>query len=153
MALSYSLDIATTLPADQVARRLPVLPGDPEVTLGQLLEGVAVAEGTWVRVGRTEPRPGSVIESDLGFTPTVWVAFRLSKENDITRQLDDVVRRTVEVLDQVPGDAVLHFDYEVVWLVRRGGELRLNDRDDIWTPPRLASVGQRPHRRGTPSFS
>lgn len=153
MALSYSLDIATTLPAEQVARRLPALPGDPEVTLGQLLDGVAVAEGTWVRVGRTEPRPWSVVESDLGFTPTVWVAFRLSKENDTARQLDDVVRRVVELLDEVPGDAVLHFDYEVVWLVRRGGELSLNDRDDIWTPTRLAAVGPRPHRRGTPAFS
>jgi hypothetical protein len=153
MALSYSLDIATTLPPEQVARRLPALPGDPEVTLGQLLGGVAVADGTWVRVGRTEPRPWNVVESDLGFTPTVWVVFRLDKENDTARQLDDVVRRTVELLDEVPGDAVLHFDYEVVWLVRRGGELSLNDRDDLWTPARLAAVGNRPHRRGTPSFA
>jgi hypothetical protein len=89
----------------------------------------------------------------FGFTLTVWVAFRLAKENGIGRQLDDVVRRTVELLDHVPGDAVLHFDYEVVWLVRRGGELSLNERDDIWTPTRLAAVGQRPHRRGTPAFS
>lgn len=153
MALSYSLDIATTLPADQVARRLPVLPGDPEVTLGQLLDGVAVAEGTWVRVGRSEPRPWSTIATDLGFTPTAWVVFRLAKTDDITRQLDDVVRRTVALLDEVPGDAVLHFDHEVVWLVRRDGELSLNDREDIWTPTRLAAVGQRPHRRGTPTFS
>ncbi|WP_419503923.1 SitI3 family protein [Lentzea aerocolonigenes] len=47
----------------------------------------------------------------------------------------------------------LHFGYEVVWLVRRGGELSLNERDDIWTPPRPAAVGSRPHRRGTPAFS
>ncbi|WP_394613699.1 SitI3 family protein [Lentzea sp. JNUCC 0626] len=153
MALSYSLDIATSLSADQVARRLPVLPGDPEVTLGQLLQGVAVAEGTWLRVGATEPSPWSVVESDLGFAPTVWVVFRLDKETDTARQLDDVVRRTIAVLDEVPGDAVLHFDYEVVWLLRRGGELSLNDRDDIWTPQRLAAVGSRPHRRGTPSFA
>src|SRR4051794_4647428 len=43
--------------------------------------GVAVADGTWLRVGRTEPRPWNVVESDLGFTPTVWVVFRLDKEN------------------------------------------------------------------------
>lgn len=153
MALSYSLDIATTLPADQVARRLPALPGDPEVALGRLLDGVAVADGTWVRVGRTAPRPWSVVESDLGFTPTVWVVFRLAKTDDLTRQLDDVVRRTVALLDEVPGDAVLHFDHEVVWLLRRDGVLSLNDRDDLWTPTRLAAVGQRPHRRGTPAFS
>jgi len=40
-----------------------------------------------------------------------------------------------------------------VWLVRRDGELSLNDRDDLWTPARLAAVGNRPHRRGTPTFS
>ncbi|MEU3645347.1 SitI3 family protein [Lentzea sp. NPDC034063] len=114
------------MPPEQVARRLPALPGDPEVTLGQLLEGVAVGQGTWVRVGRTEPRPWNVVESDLGFASTVWVAFRLDKENDTAARLDDVVRRTVALLDEVPGDAVLHFTHEVVWLLRRAGELSLN---------------------------
>ncbi|GGU66663.1 SitI3 family protein [Lentzea flava] len=153
MALSYILDIATQLTAPRVAAELRPLVGDPDLTTEELMEGVVAGRETWVRVGEAKPRPWNVVATDLGFTPTTWVVFRLSKQQEIGPQLDDVVRWTVGLLDHVPGDAVLHFDYEVVWLVRRDGELSLNERDDIWTPSRLAAVGNRPHRRGTPVFS
>ncbi|MBP0455937.1 hypothetical protein JFN87_00260 [Streptomyces bomunensis] len=36
------------------------------------------------------------------------------------------------MLEQVPGDAVLHYRFEDVWLLRRGDELSLNERDALW---------------------
>lgn len=38
---------------------------------------------------------------------------------------------------------------ELVWLLRRGGEVSLPERDDLWTSEWLALVGERPHHRRT----
>jgi hypothetical protein len=97
--------------------------------------------------------PWHVVVTDLGITPTVRVAFRLNKFADLGAQQDDIVVLTLGLLDLVPGDAVLHRELETVWLLRRDGELSLHERDDLWTPERLAVVGSRPHRRGTPAFA
>lgn len=47
------------------------------------------------------------------------------------------------LLDRVTGDAVLHYEYSEVWLLRRDGQLVLSDSDDVWHPEHLARV---PHR-------
>jgi hypothetical protein len=55
-----------------------------------------------------------------------------------------MIRLVSDLLDRIPGDAVLHFQYEQIWLLRRNDELSLNERSDIWPPQRLAL--------GTPTF-
>jgi hypothetical protein len=92
------------------------------------------------------------VAEDLGFVPTVRVAFRLGKVTDMSAQQDDMIRLVSGLLDRVPGDAVLHYEYEYIWLLRRDGELSLNERSDIWPPQRLAAVHQ-PYRRATYAFS
>jgi hypothetical protein len=158
MAISFSLNLATPMPAAQVAyelheaaRAIGLLDASttPE---GLLDEGVATGLGLWIRVTEAKPRPWNAVITDLGFTPTVSVTFRLDKFGDMSFQQDDMIRLVSGLLGRVPGDAVLHFEYEYIWLVRRGGELTLNERDDLWPPRRLAGVSQ-PFRRATHSFS
>lgn len=156
MSISYSLALATPRPVGQVAdalRDVGVAAGllDAAVTGHRLLgEDAVTTGGTWLRVLADEPRPWNPVVDVLGAAPTVRVACRLTK-TDIGRQQGDVVRLSAGLLARVPGDAVLHHDFETIWLVRRGGELLLNDRDDLWPPERLALLG-RPYRRETTVF-
>jgi hypothetical protein len=92
------------------------------------------------------------VTEDFGFRPTVLVGFRQDKFTDMSAQDDDMVRLVTGLLDRVPGDVVLHFQYEQIWLLRHNGELSLNERDDIWPPQRLAAVHQS-YRRATHTFS
>ncbi|WP_158853509.1 SitI3 family protein [Saccharothrix deserti] len=157
MSISYSLALATPRPVEQVAealREVGVATGllDPATTGDRLLgENAATTGGTWLRVVADKPKPWNPVIDVLNATPTVRAAFRLDKTADISRQQDDVIRLVTGVLAKVPGDAVLHHDFEVIWLMRRGGELLLNERDDIWPPHRLAVLAQ-PYRRETHAF-
>lgn len=146
MAISYSLDMATTAPATQVAHELSRIVGADD-----LLAGARTERGTWVRVIEAKPRPWNPVTTDLGFTPNVSVVFRLDKE-DINAQQDDMVRAVSSLLGRILGDAVLHSNYEDIWLVRRSGELMLSEQADLWPSPRLAAVVQ-PYRRETHVFS
>ncbi|WP_409494332.1 SitI3 family protein [Amycolatopsis sp. cmx-11-12] len=161
MAISYSLDLATPLSASKVAlalrecaAALGMLGGDSSAD--QLLEeGVVTPQGTWMRAGgrieQSRGRAWDLLVGGLVFDPTAWVYFRLRKpgaaSDGLATQQDHMIRLTLGLLDVVPGDAVLHFDYETVWLVRREGVLSLSDRQDLWTLRRLAMV-RPPYRRG-----
>ncbi|MER5261755.1 SitI3 family protein [Actinosynnema sp. NPDC002837] len=156
MSISYGLALATPQPVGQVAdalRDVGVAAGllDPAVTGRRLLgEDAVTTGGTWLRVVQDKPKPWNPVLDVLGVAPTTRVAYRLAK-TDIGRQQGDVVRLTAGLLEKVPGNAVLHQDFETIWLLRRGGELLLNDRDDLWPPDRLALLG-RPYRRETTVF-
>lgn len=80
------------------------------------------------------------------------MAFRLDKESRISNQQDDVIRLTSGVLRRIPGDAVLHFQFETIWLLRRDGEVTVSEQEDLWPPHRLAILGQ-PARRVTHTFA
>ncbi|MFJ9949126.1 SitI3 family protein [Kitasatospora sp. NPDC091207] len=158
MAIAYSLDLATPLTASEVADKLdeiarPQSLFGAEENAGTLTgDGAVTIRGTWVKVVATKAIPwGDPLIGGRPFGSTVSVAFRLDKMTDISGQQDDTVRLTLGLLGQVPGDAVLHLDYEDVWLVRQGGELSLNERSDLWPAQRLATVPQ-PYRRQTQDF-
>ncbi|MGH3760345.1 SitI3 family protein [Actinophytocola sp.] len=157
MAISYSFALATQSSAPDVARELlgvgrilGVL--DTSATAEGLLDGMATGLGTWILVFEAKARPWDPVANDLGFTPTVSVTFRLDKDDDIGYQQDDLVRLVSGLLDRVPGDAVLHREFEDIWLLRRGGEVTLSEQDDIWPPHRRAALSQR-FERVTHSFS
>ncbi|MFD7411416.1 SitI3 family protein [Kitasatospora purpeofusca] len=158
MSISHSFHLATPTPVAQVARALNGLAQGlglfdsatrPERLLG---EGVDTRSGTWVRVFAADPRPWNPLITDLAVVPTVSVAFRPDKTDDLSGQEDDIVRLVSGLLTRLPGDAVLQYHDEVVRLLRRGGERSLDERDDLWTPARPAAVPQ-PYRRETHAFS
>ncbi|MEV0641123.1 SitI3 family protein [Streptomyces sp. NPDC050619] len=160
MAIEYDLDIATGSSADAVAawlteigKRIGVF--DASITGEQLAaKGVFVytSLGTCVTViQQRPPHPWDPIVAGLGFTPTVDVGFRMGKETGTSDQQDDMIRLVAPLLERVDGDAVLHFQFEEIWLLRKNGELSLNEDDDLWRPQRLALISQ-PYRRETHSM-
>ncbi|MEV0784618.1 SitI3 family protein [Streptomyces sp. NPDC050423] len=158
MSISYNLDMATEQTASQVAHGLCAVARTaglfddsiaPDLVLN---DGALTTKGTWVRVGKETPQPWNPVITDLGFTPTVWVRFQLGRSSDYPDQQDDMVRLVSGLLDRTPGDAVLNFQSETIWLLRRGSDVSLNERDDLWPPRRLAAVSQ-PYRRATYEFS
>jgi hypothetical protein len=157
MAISYSLDMATPATAEYVARALLDVAGasgllDAQVTPESLVAvGAVTAGGTWVRVLAARPRTWSPVLADLGFRHTVSAVFRLADDSDISAQQDDMIRLVSGLLDSLSGDAVLHFQYETIWLLRRAGDLSLNERDDLWPVQRLGLVTL-PYRRATYHF-
>jgi hypothetical protein len=158
MAIDYDLELATPLTTTQVAGELDRVAQtlglfDAAITPEVLTsEGARTVHGTIIMVLDADPRPHDPVTEDFGFRPTVFVGFRQDKFTDMSAQDDDMVRLVSGMLDCLPGDVVLHFQYEQIWLLRRNGELTLSERDDIWPPQRLAAVHQ-PYRRATHTFS
>jgi hypothetical protein len=96
--------------------------------------------------------PWDLVHEAFGFWPTVSVYFRYSKFDDFVRQGDDMVRVAAHVLERVPGDLILQMpESDLVWLLRRGGDLALHEWDDLWTSDRLSMINQ-PYRRATVTF-
>jgi hypothetical protein len=157
MAIEYDFDMATTSSVAHAADVLCECGGalglfDTAVARESILDqGVTTGLGLWIKVIEANPRPWNAVKADLGFTPTVWVAFRLDKLGDMSAQEDDMARLVYGLLERIPGDAVLHFQYEEIWLLRRDGDLSLNEQDVLWPPQRLAAVRQ-PYRRATYAF-
>jgi hypothetical protein len=158
MALTFSLDLATPASTVAVSRALHEAAREAElfdtsVTPEQLLDkGAVTTTGTWTRVIEASPKPWHPIITDLGFTPTVAVVFRLDKENNIAGQQDDVVRFTSGILTRIAGDAVLHRELETIWLLRRNGEISISEQDDLWPSRRIAALSL-PYRRATYAFA
>src|ERR1700736_5283927 len=158
MAIEYTLALGTPLTTAQVAGELHQAARTlglfgATVTPELLLDEVGRSRfDTRIQVVDANPRPWNAVIEDLGFTPTVRVEFRLDKFTDMSDQKDDMIRLVSDLLDRIPGDAVLHFQYEQIWLLRRNGELSLSEQDDIWPSQRLAAVHQ-PFRRATYAFS
>lgn len=157
MAISYDLELATSLLLEQVAREVldvgrSVGLFDASVTAEQVLrDGAVTPLRTWTRAYERKPAAWAPIVTDFGITPTVAVGFSLYKHDKISEQQDAMVRLVSGLLDQVAGDAALS-GMDVIWLMRRNGELTLNERDDIWPGHRLAVMHQS-YRRETQSFS
>jgi len=158
MAISYDLEYATDSPAAEVAAQLAEVGKgigvfdatvDPELLLDP---GANTRHGTWIRV--TEVRPPQSwhpVVADLGFTPTVSTVFRMAKNVEVSEQQDDMLRLVLALLERIDGDAVLHYQYESIWLLRKNGELSLSGNDDLWRPHRIHLVTQ-PYRRETHRF-
>ncbi|MER7772107.1 SitI3 family protein [Kitasatospora sp. NPDC096140] len=159
MALSYSLELATPLSVNEVAQKLNEvgqslrLLGPTIATAALVGDGVETAYGTLVYVTPMTPLPwGTPQIGEHTFLPTIMVSFDLGKEGDIIGQQDDMTRFAVELLAQIPGDAVLHYESEAVWLVRLNGELSLSEHGDIWPPNRLSGISG-PYRRKNYEYS
>jgi len=158
MAIDYTLALGTSLPASEVARELHEAARDldvidPSVTLDVLLDpGTVTTAGTWMRVVEAKPSPWNPVAEDLGFVPTVRVVFEPDKTVDHSAQQDDMIRLVSELLARIPGNSVLHSGYEQIWLLRRDGDLSVNERTDMWPPARLALLTQ-PYRRATHTFA
>src|SRR4051812_26170766 len=108
MAIEYDLEFATRLSANEVATRLEEIGRETGVfdasVTGELLveEGVVTRLGTRIRVVTPRPpQPWHPIVTDLGFTPTVDVGFRMAKGVEVSAQQDDMIRLVAPLLERV----------------------------------------------------
>jgi hypothetical protein len=107
----------------------------------------------WCRVTTARPRPfPDALEEEFGIVHTCWVVFREDGDHDRFGQRDQMVWMVAGLLGRLPADAALHYQYEVLWLVRKEGRLVVNERDDIWTPGRLAMLPS-PYERAALAFA
>jgi hypothetical protein len=82
----------------------------------------------------------SLLMEEMEINPGVSIGFRLSKFKDWEPQVRTMLQATLQLLREIPGDAVLLFNGELVWLLRKAGELTLNRRTDLWRPEFLKLV-------------
>ncbi|WP_406444076.1 SitI3 family protein [Streptomyces sp. NBC_01613] len=150
MAFSYTLDIATPMSTLDVADKLVQTATDAHLlqspTASEVLldEGAVTVHGTWLRVIEEdeEPDPDDPLIKNLGIAASTTVIFRYKKNVYAQEQDDDVVLLASRLLEKVPGDAVLHIDYESAKLVRRAGKTSLSEDTELWTPGRLTLISQ-----------
>ena len=133
VAIEYGLSVASESGVDRlrsvIAGRLDQVDWDAErVTAYRSTGGLLVT----VR----EDREVDLVISE----PTVHVGFRLDKFSDLGLQQDVMVGVVADVLAADGGDAVLHFQYETIWLLRRGSSLLLHADDELWPAHRVALV-------------
>lgn len=158
MAIEYGLYLETPIPAILIAEELARLisddsgVGDGSIDQQILDPGFQTMQGLWIRVIPGSPPAWHPVVTDLGITPTARAAYRIDKFEDSERQTERVIGLTAALLDAVAGDAALTRDLEQVWLLRKGGVLYLNERDDLWTPSRISLVSS-PYQRLTYTFS
>jgi hypothetical protein len=104
-----------------------------------------------VRPAPTSARADSAA-TDFGITATLLAALWIDDSRPVEPQVAQMVTVVLALLDRVPGDALLHLDYEDAWLLRRAGQLLVNDDPEVWTPERSALV-TRPHQRVRLAFA
>ncbi|MGW7408772.1 SitI3 family protein [Streptomyces sp. NPDC054833] len=150
VAFSCTLDIAASDSPLCVAEKLvhvasdaQLLQSPPPPAADLLTEGISTAHGTWLRVLAEDDEPDleDPLVENLEFTPTTTVIFRY-KKGAYEEQDEDVVLLSSRLLEEVPGDAVLHVDYESAKLARRAGKTSLSDDAELWTPYRLSLISQ-----------
>jgi hypothetical protein len=90
--------------------------------------------------------------ADFGMVRAATVDYTFDSTHEgFERQDDELLRLTFALLAALPGDAVLHYEYSVVYLARLGGRLLLSDADDVWTPEDLVHVPE-PYQRSRLAF-
>lgn len=154
MAISSYLEFATPMTAADIAGGAFDIARSHDLAFtaeAVLADGATTKLGTWIRLSEAKPRPWNPVITDFGFTPTITVVFRFATGDAMYDQDDDMIRMVSGLLGRFPGDAVLT-DYDDIWLLRRGGELSISDREDIWPSHRLAILPE-PYRRDSLAFA
>jgi hypothetical protein len=142
MALDYSLDIQTELHPKQALKLISVSIGsDSGVKKRNRRVFISTdASGLIISAYRFKASDPCFIAEDLGIEVSMSIGFRLSKFKDLEVQKHALLKATIELLRLVSGDAVLLFNGEVIWLLRKSGDLILNSHKDLWRPELLALV-------------
>lgn len=142
MALQYALYIETALDPKQAIERLFEAIGIQTYTLLSERPGVYASPSgpAFVTLAYKMPDEGrAFLVEELGIEASVIILFRLNDE-DREAQKYGLLQATIALLQRIPGDALLLFNGEVVWLFRKEGILTLNSGMELWTPTYLSLV-------------
>jgi hypothetical protein len=127
--------VATTV--REVASRMGLLaaavetprPADTTLTL---------TSGLWVSVVAPFVSGVDPFIADFGMRRAATADLQIDTQADLGPQYDELLQLVFGLLAAVPGDAVLHYAWAEVWLVRQSGHLILNENGGMWPPDRLA---------------
>jgi len=123
MALSYELEMKTEISPIQA---LCIIADKCGLEWQQdTLRG----PGILVKADTLDDLEQSVTYAAFGFRPTLAVGFRIDPNQDYELGMGTVLRSTTILLQQVVGDAVLLFDYEIVVATRIGNQLAFNKHE------------------------
>ena len=143
MALEYGLYIQTDLHPEQTLKLMFTgIGGEARVEKSGKREVFIStdASGLTTYAYRFKDNDPSYIAADLGIAASMLILFRLDKFKDLEAQKNMLLQATIELLRQVSGDVVLLFNGEVIWLLRKAGDLILNSGMDLWRPDYLVLV-------------
>ena len=142
MALDYSLLLQTDLHPKQ-ALELMFTGIGVDARIKKLKRRVFIstdASGLIISAYRFKANEPRFIAEDLGIEVSMSIGFRLDIFKDREIQKKRLLQATIELLRQVEGDAALLFNGEVIWLLRKAGELIRNSNTDLWRPEFLDLV-------------
>ncbi len=136
MAVEYDLNIATELEPIQALHII-----SDGLNLKWRTDTLLERPGIQVSAIPSPELRQSVIEEEFGgFRPTIFVLFRIFPNADYEGGIRILRQATMELLRQVPGDAVLLFNGETIVLQRLGGKLMLKEGWGNWNASELADV-------------
>lgn len=159
MTQIYYLELTdAALPINRLARELQAV----AVAAGLLTDqvrpealsetAVTLDSGLTVDVSPAMPPGPDQFTADFGIERAAQVGLQVDATQAFAPQVGDLLVLTTGLLERLAGDAVLHFEYDVVWLLRQDGRLYLSDNDELWRPERLGLVRQ-PYQRAPLAFS
>lgn len=80
----------------------------------------------------------SLAEQEFGFRPGVCAGFRINSNSGYEEGMRSVLQASLTLLGEVPGDAVLLFNYETVLFQRTGGRFIADNNIETFAASELA---------------
>ena len=101
--------------------------------------------GILLGVHRETEKNQTMMKSWFGFKPTLIVWFVLDSLDDYEIGKTTLLKTVIRLLQEIPGDAVLLFNYESLVLQRIAGELIFNQTLQTWPRSEISEVTSQFH--------
>ncbi|MFI9786406.1 SitI3 family protein [Kitasatospora sp. NPDC051984] len=158
MTIAHQLYLATEEPAEQIAARVSRLYREKGLSeeppaLGELLDvsGAATARGTRIHVSAPSGYPVDIVDREFGVPSKIELWIEPARYEPPGPQEEDIIALVLGLLAELPVDAVLTYNYETVWLLRRGEDLVLHEDPLMW-PEHWRAMIDGPYRRESLRF-
>lgn len=125
MSVNYYLEILASSEPEQIFDLI-----SSELNIEKIDEKTFSSPGLYGRIRKTNDSLGfNIIEEAFGFYPTVHISFLpFYNSNEYTQARNSIIKISMVVLNQEPGNAVLTREYEQILFQRLDGELVLNSQ-------------------------
>ena len=140
MSLNYELRINTEWEPQQISDLL-----SKELSLERGEESRLLSPGAVIGVFPEKEMRRSIMQLEYGFKPTIDVWFWLNSNRDYEKGKHTLLTASTLLLSQLPGDAVLLFNYERTIFQRIQHTLIFNSHPPTWQEAELAAEVKLPY--------
>lgn len=141
MASEETLRVVTDLsPEDAITRWLAGLGVEAPIKteVGDRTVYYAEGPGMILYAAETSLRARDYMQGLFGIAPNLEIAFELDFCRDRSAPRTTIIKGSLAFMQQTGTDGALWFDgNRKLVLIKRDGDLRILDDDDLWTYPRL----------------